>query len=142
MIPPWWLPALGGAISASILALMLHSIDVSDLEKKWKAEKDSQMQFDTKLCQDSKQPTKEGNEHYENIIAARDARIVELSKRPARCLYVSRPADNTKGTAGEHGNGNGLPDSILHKYSGFCEAYRGGQETLQQFNDKVRCKLK
>lgn len=131
-----------GALGAFLIALGLHNLDVNRIQAKASKTLAAQMQFDIKLCEDSKQPTKEGNEHYESIIAKRDARIVELSKRPARCVYVSRPADNTKGATGEHGNGNGLPDSVLYKYAGFCEAYRGGVETMQQFNDKVRCKLK
>lgn len=130
------------AILTLILAWLAHNWDVGRLEAKQAAAMASQIQFDITQCQDSKTPTKDSNEHYQDIIAARDARIAELLKRPAKCLYVSRSANNTKGSDGKYGNGNGLPDSILYKYAGFCEAYRGSSETLQQHLDKVRCQLK
>ncbi len=135
-----------GAIIALVLVLPplygLHALNVRHIKAESKKALDAQVAFDITKCEDSQKPTGEGNEQYQKIIAARDARIVELSKRPARCVYVSKPADSTQAPSGERGNGNGLPYSVLLKFAGFCEAYRGSAETLYDFNQKVRCKLK
>lgn len=137
----YWKVLVGAAL-AFVVAGLLHSIDINRIEARDAKTLAAQTQFDIQQCNNSQKPTEEGNQQYEKIIAARDARITELSKRPARCIYVSKPADSAKTASGKHGDRNGLPDSILYKYAGFCEAYRGSAETLYDFNDKVRCKLK
>ncbi len=131
-----------GAIAGFALAWLIQLQVIHGIEARDKEALVAQTKFDISQCAESQKPTEEGNDQYQKIIAARDARIAELSKRPARCIYVSKSADSAKAPEGKHGNGNGLPDSVLLKYAGFCEAYRGSTETLYDFNGKVRCKLK
>lgn len=142
MIFPWYIPAAGAAIITSMIAYGAHSLDVNRIEAKAAKELKDQVTFDINKCESSTKSTRDDNEHYQKAIASRDALITELSKRPAKCLYISRATNNTKSGSVQSGQGNGLPDSVLHRFSGFCEADRAGLETLQQHNDKVRCELK
>jgi len=133
---------ISAAALAFAMAYMLHSIDINRIEAKHKQALAAQVIFDITQCSNSKQPTKEGNENYQKLIADRDATIASLSKRPARCLYVNRAANDPKSGSIQPGEGNGLPSEVLYRFSGFCEADRAGLDTLQQYNEKVRCKVR
>ena len=66
------------------------------------------------------------NETYQNNITARDARIISLSKRPAKCVTVkTSPASGTRaGGSMEQDRRNGMPDSVLYGFAGRCEGDR------------------
>ncbi len=99
MIFPWWLTALGGAICASILALMAHNLDVNRIEAKNKETLAAQIKFDIIQCSDSKQPAKEANNDSETKTKQLLNSCIERLRKPAaKCLPISRAASSTPAT--------------------------------------------
>lgn len=131
-----------GAMAGFLLAWTLQNWNIESLKRSHAQKLAAQVIFDIKQCSEAKTVTKDDNEHYQKLLADRDADIARLSKRPTRCLYISRPADSTQSGQLQQSEGSGLPDSVLYKFASFCETDRAGLETLQRHNEKVQCKLK
>lgn len=94
MIIPWWLSALAGAISASILAFFIADWDIHRIEVNNDKAIASQIVFDIKKCELEKQITKGANDDLQNENATLKSQLDTAKLRVGtRCIMpVTKPA--------------------------------------------------
>lgn len=133
----WYVPAIGGFLLASIIAYTAHSLDVDRLELKAEKDKQAQVQYDVKQCQEAKDLTAKSEQDYESQIAKRDADIAALKLRYGTCaiMPVAKPArvSHAANQPNKPSKSDGILISSLLDYAGECEKDRIKVVTLQGF---------
>lgn len=142
MTLPWWLTAVGGAITASVMAFFIANWFIDGVKAEDAAKLAAQVTFDIQQCDKAKQITEDVSHDYQSQLQSLNDQLAAIKLRqPAHCIMPitnSTPGRNAASAKTIIAGRNGLSSDWLYDFAGKTEKYRIQLVSCQQFIIKER----
>ena len=122
-----WLPTILGAIGATIICVMLHTIDVNRIQNANAKALAAQLKSDDIKCQEAKQISTSVSQKYEDQISALSSELNRVRNATPAVVYVTRKASRPNAAATKQSgscSANAIDSGKFIDFAGNCETDR------------------